>query len=58
MKNWTAKEANLTDRRNKLCMKGYTREEVLLTHDAEQQRNNRRYNGLMKNRKLTTASFK
>lgn len=58
MKNWQSKESSLTYRRNKLCMQGYSREESLQIHDFEQRNNNRRYNGLMKNRRLTVASFK
>jgi len=58
MKNWQSQESRLTDRRNKLCMQGYSRDESIVEYQGEQAANNRRYDGLMKNRKLTVASFK
>jgi hypothetical protein len=57
MKNWHAKETSLTDRRNKL-VQGYHPHAAISQCAEEQAANNRRYNGLMKNRRLTVASFK
>jgi hypothetical protein len=58
MKNWSIKESQLTDHRNKLCTQGYSRDESIVMYQGEQAANSRRYNGLMKNRRLTSASFK
>ena len=58
MKNWRETESKLTDSRNRLCVQGYSRDESIVEYQGEQAANNRRYNGLMKNRKLTVASFK
>ena len=58
LKHWNEAESRLVKRRNDMCARGATRDESIVETQAEQARNNRRYDGLMRNRRLTVASFK
>lgn len=56
--HWKTIEDRISSSRNAYCTRGATREEALATYDAEQQRNNRRYDAATKNLPRTAASYK
>ncbi len=58
IKNWQQIESSLTARRNALCQQGADRHQSVHYYREEQADNNRRYDGITKNKGCIASSFK